>query len=62
VLVSTDPATKHPTIVVADSGAGMTEETLAHLFEPFMQGNRRSIAAREGSVWARSGPGAGQAP
>jgi two-component system CheB/CheR fusion protein len=38
VRVCRDLATKHPTIVMADSGAGMTKETLAHLFEPFMQG------------------------
>jgi two-component system CheB/CheR fusion protein len=38
VSVSTEPGTRRATILVADSGAGMTEETLARLFEPFMQG------------------------
>jgi two-component system CheB/CheR fusion protein len=38
VNVSTDPQTRRATIVVSDGGAGITKETLAHLFEPFMQG------------------------
>jgi two-component system CheB/CheR fusion protein len=38
VSVATEPGTRRATILVADSGAGMTEETLARLFEPFMQG------------------------
>jgi two-component system CheB/CheR fusion protein len=38
VRVSRDPEAKRATIVVADSGAGMSQETLAHLFEPFVQG------------------------
>ena len=38
VRVSRDLEAKRATIVVADSGAGMSKETLAHLFEPFMQG------------------------
>ncbi len=38
VTVSTDPEAKCAIILVADSGAGISKETLAHLFEPFMQG------------------------
>jgi two-component system CheB/CheR fusion protein len=38
VRISRESEAKRATIVVADSGAGMSQETLAHLFEPFMQG------------------------
>lgn len=40
VSVSADAQTREATIRVNDTGAGMTEETLAQLFEPFMQADR----------------------
>jgi two-component system CheB/CheR fusion protein len=38
--VGTEPAGKRATLRVADNGVGMTPETLARMFEPFMQADK----------------------